>query len=134
MGGVLLNDGETTMAVMVELPDEIYERFQRIADLTGQDIESILALPSILFMNPVLRELDPTPISELSDFEVLTLADSRMDKVQYQRMRELSEKRQDQGLTESEQNEFNLLFEIYNIGELRMAKAISEATKRGLIP
>jgi hypothetical protein len=119
------------MSVTITLPDEVFARIQRLAQSSNQDVEEILSDSSNLFM-AFLREFDATPVHELSDDEVRALADSRMDPAQNRRFSELQYRQKMGEITSTEKQELRRLFEIYNAGELRMAAALVEASKRNL--
>jgi len=72
------------------------------------------------------------PAEELTDDEVLTLADSRMDATQSARMSELADKQQRTQLDAVEQHELSMLLYVYQQGSMRKADALVEAVKRGL--
>jgi hypothetical protein len=76
--------------VTVTLTDETYRRAEYLARLTGRDVEDILteALSISLqsFDSPSPLRM---PVADLSDGEVLALADSTMEASQDQRMSEL---------------------------------------------
>lgn len=119
------------MAVTITLPDAVYQRIQRLAEKSGQDIEDVLSDMSGLFTG-FLREFDTTPVTELSDEEVQALADSHMDTAQNLRFSELQYRQKTGEITQTEARELRRLFEIYKVGELRMAEALVEAAKRNL--
>lgn len=115
----------------ITLPDEIYERMMRLAERTHQDVEVIIAMMLGLSM-PSLLEMDLRPINTLSDDEVLALAKSRMDDVQSQRMSVLQHRQQAGEMSNREQQELNILMEIYEAGQSRKADALVEAVRRNL--
>lgn len=71
-------------------------------------------------------------MNDLSDEEVLILADAKMDKVQDDRLGWLQAKGKSDGLTQEEQHELMALFQIYQLGQLRKSEALAEAVRRGL--
>jgi hypothetical protein len=119
--------------VTVTLTDEIYRRAEYLARLTGRDVEDILteALSISLqsFDSPSPLRM---PVADLSDGEVLALADSTMEASQDQRMSELLYKQQAGELTPDEQPELAALMQVYQHGLLRKAQALNEAVRRGL--
>jgi hypothetical protein len=68
----------------------------------------------------------------LSDEAVLALAESKMDKVQNERLGWLQAKGKRDGLTREEQYELLALMQIYQLGQLRKSEALAEAVQRGL--
>lgn len=71
-------------------------------------------------------------MNELSDKEVLALADAKLDKVQNDRLGWLQAKGKRDGLTQEEQHELMTLMQIYQVGQLRKSEALAEAVRRGL--
>jgi hypothetical protein len=119
--------------VTVTLSDDTYRKAERLAQLTGRDVEDILAET----LSISLRPFDSTPIpaitmADLSDDEVLALADSTMEASQDQRMSELLDKQQAGKLTPEEQPELGALMQQYQVGLLRKAQALHEAVRREL--
>jgi hypothetical protein len=119
--------------VTVTLTDETYRRAEYLARLTGRDVEDILtealsiSLQSFDSHSPLRM-----PVADLSDGEVLALADSTMEASQDQRMSELLYKQQAGELTPDEQPELTALMQVYQHGLLRKAQALNEAVRRGL--
>ena len=111
------------------------EHAKRLAAATHRDVSAVLIdtlemlwLTVEGFPNP---DLCP-PILELSNDEVLALANSKMDDVQNQRLGDLQAKGKATGLTEAERYELLALLQIYQLGQLRKSEALAEAVLRGL--
>ena len=117
--------------LMVTLPDEIYDRIQRLAEHAGMDTNRVLTM-MLMSSLPPLPELDTRPVQILSDEEVLALADSMMDTIQSARMSELLQKQQASHLDASERDELNVLMAIYTAGQGRKLEGLVEAIRRGL--
>lgn len=117
--------------LMVTLPDEIYDRIQRLAERSGMDTNRVLTM-MLTYSLPSLPEMDTSPVESLSDETVLALADSMMDTTQSARMSELLQKQQADGLSDSEKDELNVLMAIYTAGQGRKLEGLAEAVKRGL--
>lgn len=115
----------------VTLPDEIYDRIQRLAEQAGVDSAHVLTLMLSLSL-PSLPEMDSRPMGSLSDEEVLTAADSMMDSLQSARLSELLQIQQSGYINPREMNELNVLMAIYNAGQQRKLDGLVEAVKRGL--
>ena len=119
--------------VLVNLPEDVYRRAKRLAQLTAREVSDILAdtiewtLPSL----PSQFE-DAKPIPSLSDDEVLNLAELQMDAAQNQKLSELLYAQQAGVLTDKKRSELWGLMQIYQEGLLRKARALNEAVKRGL--
>lgn len=120
-----------TMQVMVKLPDDVYQKAEGLAQRTGRNIADVLT--SMLEVSlPSMPDFSTKPLNELSDEEVLLLADSRMETAQNERMSALLQKQQETELDEIERHELSLLMYIYQEGSLRKARAMVEAVQRGL--
>jgi hypothetical protein len=121
--------------VTLTLPENLVEHAKRLGDATQRDVAAILAdaLEMLLPTLENLPESSPYPtLSSLSDAEVLTLANSKMDAVQNQRLGELQQRGKTTGLTEAERYELLALLQIYQLGQLRKSEALAEVVQRGL--
>ncbi|MDJ0618294.1 MAG: hypothetical protein QNJ63_16360 [Calothrix sp. MO_192.B10] len=110
------------------------EYAQRFGDVTQQDVTTVLA-DVLKMLCPTLENFSDSnysPISTLSDTEILSLADGKMDAVQNQRLGELQAKGKSTGLNAAERYELLALMQIYQIGQLRKSQALVEAVNRGL--
>ena len=122
-----------TTEVTLQLPEKVYREATRIAKLTNQNVENVLAdtLELALPSDPSPDEL--RPVANLSDEEVLTAAAAAMDEQQGEQMSELLDRQQRVGrLTALEHIELASLLQIYQEGLLRKAQALAEAVRRGL--
>jgi hypothetical protein len=123
--------------IVLDLPDELVERAEYLARLSQRRVDDVLA-DRLAFLLPPLDvpsdELDYSSVSDLSDDQVLALAQSQMDLVQNARLRQLQEKRDRESLSPAEQAELLSLWQIYEVGSLRKAEALAEAVRRGLLP
>jgi hypothetical protein len=121
--------------VTLTLPENLVEHAKRLGDATQRDVAAILA-DALEMLLPTLENLpDSSPyptLSSLSDAEVLTLANSKMDAVQNQRLGELQQRGKTTGLTEAERYELLALLQIYQLGQLRKSEALAEVVQRGL--
>lgn len=120
--------------IVLDLPSELVERAEYLARLTQRDVGNVLA-DRLAFLLPPLATLsasDYPPVGNLSDGEILALAESQMDALQNDRMRHLQARRESQSLSVDEQIELLSLWQIYEIGSLRKAQALAEAVRRGL--
>jgi hypothetical protein len=119
--------------VTLTLPDETYRRAEHLARLTGRSIADVLADTLDISLQPLsLEAVTKKPVYELSDAEVLVLADSQMAAVQSTRFSELLDKQQAGKLSDTERPELLALMQVYQEGLLRKAQALNEAVKRGL--
>jgi hypothetical protein len=120
--------------ITITLPDEVYQRAEQFARLANRDVASVLA-DTIQFSIPPVRAdlLDLEPVSNLTNEQVLALAELQMEPSQDRRLSELLDRQQSGLLMEDERLELQSLMQIYQGGLLRKATAISEAVKRGLM-
>ena len=121
--------------VTVTLPDDTYRRVEYLARLTGRDIADVLAETIDLSLQPLgVQHAADQPVAELSDADLLAIADSEMDPAQAERFRELLEKQQAGQLTQEDRAALLALMQVYQEGLLRKAQALHEAVQRGLCP
>jgi len=119
--------------VTLTLPDEVYRRAERLAQLSSRDVADVLADTIALSLLPVTLESEAVePVSALSDEEVLVLADLQMAPEQDQRLSSLLDKQQAGILIETERSELLALMQVYQESLLRKAQALHEAVRRGL--
>jgi len=119
--------------VTLMLPDELYERAERWATITRQDLSE--ALTDVLAI--VLRPMHAAPklekpISSLSDQEVLALSKVRMEPAQGRRLGELLERQREGELADDERPELLALMQVYEQLWIRQSEALAEAVRRGL--
>jgi hypothetical protein len=119
--------------VSVTLPDEVYQRAECLAQLTGRNVADVLADTIVLSLPPLNP---PTkihePITDLSDADVLALAELQMHPDQGRRLSVLLDRQQAGALPDAERAELLVLMQLYQEGLLRKAQALHEAVKRGL--
>jgi lactam utilization protein B len=119
--------------VTLELPDEVLDRAERLAVLAHRDVTEVLAEAVAAMLPPV--EIVPQAsqaVSELSDAEVLKLADLRLSPRQDRRLSELLDQQQAGAMTHSERAQLSALVQVYEANWLRQAEALAEAVRRGL--
>jgi hypothetical protein len=123
-----------TTQLTINLPDEIYHRVQQLAARSNRDVSDILA-DTIQWFLPLLnlQSQFQDPISILPDEQVLTLTELQMEAEQDQKLSDLLDRQQAGVLTEIERLELQALMQVYQVGLLRKATALSEAVKRKLI-
>jgi predicted DNA-binding protein len=121
--------------VTISLPDETYQRAKYLATLTGRDITEVLAETIQLSLEPLGTAHATGPaVAELADAEVLEIADSHMDPNQAERLSTLLASQQAGTLTHEGREDLTVLFQVYQEGMLRKARALHEAVARGLRP
>lgn len=119
--------------VTLELPDEVLDRAERLAVLTHRDVGQLLA-EAVSEMLPSLEVegVGSPPMAELSDSEVLRLADLRLSPQQDRRLSQLLDQQQAEALTSPERAELLGLMQLYEVQSLQQAEALAEAVRRGL--
>jgi predicted transcriptional regulator len=122
-----------TTQLTINLPDEVYHRVQQLAARSNRDVSDILT-DTIQWFLPLLalQSQFQEPISILPDEQVLTLTELQMEAKQDQKLSDLLDRQQAGVLTEIEQLELQVLMQVYQVGLLRKATALSEAVKRKL--
>jgi hypothetical protein len=121
--------------VTVTLPDDTYRRAEYLARLTGRDIADVLAETLHLSLQPLgVQHAADQPVAELSDADVLAIADSEMDPAQEVHFSNLLAKQQAGHLTQEDRAALLALMQVYQEGLLRKAQALHEAVQRGLRP
>ena len=116
--------------VTVTVPDEIYEHAQYLAQQTSSDVAGILA-DMIEWSMPILHP-PQAPVIELSDEEVLALAELQMQPDQDHRLSELLHQQQAGTLSVKDRPELVMLLQACQEDTLRKAQAMQEAVRRGL--
>jgi hypothetical protein len=119
--------------VTLILPDEVYERAERLAQLSQREVTAILA-EMIAVSLPALRAGSEAPpaVATLSDEEVLALTDLRLPATEDRRLSALLDRQQAATITETERADLGSLLQLYQEGLLRKAQALEEAVRRGL--
>ena len=119
--------------VTVTLPDEVYSRAQRLAQLVQRDVADVLAETLTLSLPPLhAQSVAPPPVATLDDEEVVALAELQMEPAEDRRLSLLLERQQAGSMTEGERAELGVLMQRYQEGLLRKAQALQEAVRRGL--
>jgi hypothetical protein len=121
--------------ITITLPDHLVEQAQQFGKNTSRDAETVLA-DALELMWPTLDDASSyqsgLSISQLSDSEILALANLKMNPEQRDRLGYLQAKGKAEGLTTDERYELLALMQIYQRGHLRKSEAMAEAAKRGL--
>jgi hypothetical protein len=118
--------------VVLELSDELLSRARRLAALAGRDVREVLADAVAVVLPPMDALPGGRPITDLSDQEVLDLADSRLEEAQDLRLTMLLDRQQAGTLTDAERTEVLSLMQTYEATLLRQAEALAEAVRRKL--
>ena len=120
------------MEVTVNLSENIYQSFKQLAEKTSQPIDEVIAekIQTDYRAENVNAE---ESIVNLSDAEVLELANLKLSKQQDRRLSQLLENQRESRITTSEKIELDGLMGLYRMGTLRKAQGCLEAVRRGLI-
>jgi hypothetical protein len=123
-----------TIEVTLQLPENLIEQARQLGAATQRDLGSVLTdVLEMLWLTVDGVPLDTAfSMNDLSDHDVLMLANSKMDGVQNQRLGDLQVKGKSEGLTSAERYELLALLQIYQIGQLRKSEALAEVVRRGL--
>lgn len=119
--------------IVLTLPDDLYQRAERLAHLTGRNVTDTLADTLELLLPPLSTASEPVKaVTELTDEEVL--ADSALQMVpgQDHRLSTLLHKQQAGEISDVERAELVALMHRYQEGWLHKAQALCEAVRRGL--
>lgn len=118
----------------MSLPDEIYQKIERLAQISSCEITDVIAHTIKIAFDTVNFSLDfQDSISLLSDQDVLKLTHLEMEIEEDQRLSNLLDEQQAGTIKELENVELSELMQIYQEGLLRKAIGIQEAVKRGLM-
>ena len=124
-----------TIPITINLPESLAASVQRLGEATAREISDVL-LDTLEIVLPTLDNLSEMSINsnipDISDQEVLELANLKMDVVQNQRLGELQTKGKNTGLTAGERYELLILISLYQMGQLRKSEGLAEAVKRGI--
>jgi plasmid stability protein len=126
----------TTQSVTIRLPDPIYQQLKHRADRTRRSIEDEL-LDVVTAAVPVANELPEDlvaailPLAALDDEALWRAARDRISTDAAERLEALGQKRQREGLTETEAQEAAALVRQYERAMLVRAHAAALLKQRG---
>lgn len=121
------------MQVTVKIREETYRYAEWLARTTGRSVSDILAtlldnsIPVPERSTQILKQIE-----ELTDSQVLELADFQMSPGEDRRLSDLLRAQQERTLSDNEQAELDRLMQVYQQGLLSKARALREAVHRGL--
>lgn len=124
-----------TVEITLQLTENLIARAVQLGSATHRDVDAVIAdaLELLWFTLEGVPNLDrQSPIAELPDHEVLSLANTKMDEIQNQRLGYLQTKGKATGITNAERYELFALLQIYQLGQIRKSEAMAEAVGRGL--
>ncbi len=117
-----------TAQITLNLPDEVYHQAELLALQRHRTVSEILVETLEIFLLPTAK-----PVSALSDSEVITQTQLRLQPLQEQRLSELLDRQQSGTIASVELAELQALIHIYETRLLRQAQALNEAVLRGLL-
>jgi predicted DNA-binding protein len=117
-----------TAQITLNLPDEVYHQAELLALQRHRTVSEILVETLENFLLPTAK-----PVSALSDSELITQTQLRLQPLQEQRLSELLDRQQSGTIAFVERDELQALIHIYETRLLRQAQALNEAVRRGLI-
>ena len=116
-------------AITLELPDEVYQRAQRVARATRRPLEEIV----IEWIRPPVPVKLPE-LDRLSNDELLQAAQDTIPAEHAHRLQALLAAQQQRSLSEAEQREALALVEQEDLVTLRKARALFLLKQRGILP
>ena len=119
--------------IEVTLPDDVYRSAERLAQLTSRPVADVLAETlalSLPALNPPTGQV--VSVTDLSDKDVLALAESQLPPEQDHRLSLLLDAQQAGTLTEADRSELYTLMQLFRESLLRKSQALHEAVRRGL--
>lgn len=118
------------MEVTLNLPDNIYRNFQKVAKMSKRRIDEVIA-------EKIQAEYVPDKhlenLENWSDEDILALANLKLPKAQSDRMSRLLDLQQRGKINTAEKRELEVYTELYQIATLHKAQGCLEAVNRGLI-
>jgi hypothetical protein len=118
--------------VTLDLPEEIYQRAQKVARATQRPIEQVV----VEWIQPPQSEPGEAVarLETLSNDQLLQIARSRTPSDHSRRLQELLSTQQQRTLTEKEQQEAVALVEQEDLLTLQKARALFLLNQRGVLP
>lgn len=122
--------------VSIQLPDTLFRKLKRAADLTHRPVEEIAAtsLEAVLPTTPGLPADvadDLAAMQIFSDAALQAAVEPSMSRAEQRRLEQLNSAAGEHALTTAEQKEQQALIAAYNRSVLRHAKAMSILAQRG---
>lgn len=132
-GASMVYHGQT---VSVELPEPIFRRLRRVAEVTHRSVEDVLAttVDAALPQTPgVPAEVadDLAALALFSDAALWAAAETTPSPEQQHRLNQLTQEGETRPLTEAEEMELTQLIDTYDRAVLRRVKALALLAQRG---
>ena len=118
------------MEVTITLAENVYHDFQQLAEKSSRRVDEVIAEK---VQATALVDAEEDLLATRSDEEILALANLKLPKAQARRVSQLVDRQQSGLMTSAEKVELDIYTELYQIGNLRKARGIVEAVKRGLV-
>ncbi|MBA3873101.1 MAG: hypothetical protein H0X30_28540 [Anaerolineae bacterium] len=120
----------TQAPILLQLPDEIYERLREIADDSQRPVESVL-IDSLTLLFGNLPTINPQQLVTFSDEQLWALVHRLIAWRQDARLSELTRLSQQGSLSAADQSELESLIDTYDQYVLLRSKALLLLKKRG---
>lgn len=126
----------STATVSIQLPDTLFRKLKRAADLTHRPVEEIVAT-SLEATLPTTSGLPAEVADELaamqvfSDVALRAAVEPSLSRAEQRRLAQLNAAAGERVLTTAEQSEQHALISAYNRSVLRRAKAMAILAQRG---
>lgn len=115
------------VTVKLNIPDNVADLAREVAANTHRRVEDVL-------VEWLDRASSDVPVEELSDEQVLTLANIQMDAKQQEELHDLLDLNREGLLEDKTRARFDELMDIYRRGLVRKSEALRVAVQRGLRP
>jgi hypothetical protein len=135
-GGLQETDRMSTAMVSIQIPDTLFRKLKRAADLTHRPLEEIVAT-SLEATLPAASGLPAEVADELaamqvySDAALRAAAEPSMSRAEQRRLEQLNSSAGERTLTAAEAKEQQALITAYDRSVLRRAKAMAILAQRG---
>ncbi len=118
-----------TDTITIHLPDDLHQRLERLAHLTGQPVEGLIVRTLSSNLPPLPEDLSPATrdalqaLERLDNTELLQLTYAKLPDDQYEQLTMLREQRREGELTPKEEAALNRLIEAADLLTLQKAYA-----------
>ncbi len=120
----------TQAPILLQLPDELYERLREIADDSQRPVESVL-IDSLTLLFGNLPNIEPQQLASFSDEKLWALVHRLLAWPQDARLRELTTLSKQGTLSPADQSEMEALLTAYDQYVLMRSQALLHLKQRG---